>query len=113
MGFKLMAIKSEDLQHILNNIDMSPSKFIIHNNLSALRFPIVLTKRMFMISKSFALKDKVGIDWLRRLTKYKIDYEKEFGNQAFSEEELSGCRNFELPYILSDVKNLRGSRSWT
>lgn len=110
LGLQLMTIKPEDIPHVLENINMAPSEYIIHNNLDQLRFPIALKDRWLMISKSFPLSKKVGIDWFRSLAQYKIDYEKQFGIHSTSEEDLYTCKNFELPYILSDVKNIRGSR---
>jgi hypothetical protein len=63
-----------------------------------------------MVSKSFPIKKKVDNDWFRKLAKYKINFENEWGRHAFTEEELLRCRNFELPYILCDINNMRGNR---
>jgi hypothetical protein len=110
LGFQLKTIRSEDLPHVLENIDMSYSEHIIHNNVKQLRFPIALKERIFMVSKSFPIKKKVDNDWFRKLAKYKINFENEWGRHAFTEEELLRCRNFELPYILCDINNMRGNR---
>jgi hypothetical protein len=110
LGLKLMRILPDDVPHFLDQLNMAPSKFIIHNNIKSIRFPISLENRILLISKSFPLNRKVDIDWFRELARYKLNYEKSFGNHSFSEEELQACLNFELPYIISDVKNMRGDR---
>ncbi len=110
VGLTKQQVRKEDVPIILRNIrnDLAPATWMYTSEINSLTTPILLDRRIFMLSKDIRSK-KLILQKQMKLLELKYNYEHEFGFVNLNEGIYSINSN-ELKGMLFDIFTFRGVR---